>query len=381
MIVYSISELNEYLGPKCLRMYQNLIANSIDFSINIDESVYKFYRSYTSDDQNILIFLSNDLLTESNYFQLQSSQAGTGYELENKFLELNSAPVEFTEEYIDIPLIVVGHWNFAHFIWNQFPALYFLMRQVCGANLVSIRSCLIDLEIAFPDIKICDKKSILSYKNSLFLGGQHLNSDAHVFLFNLINNKLIPIDKVSQNVYYLGIRGEGVRSLENETEFYDLLIQEVLKVQPNVIFYVDGFSYATADTLNPGFIERANKIDKKINTFVVKYGSNIIVNINGIHILDALSYIKNIDFYITHEGTMQHKIGWVFLEKKGLILTKSKFASAVALWHQSQVSGALQPSFLSIESYEYTDSSRDANFSLIDPRRSAIEALGFILNS
>jgi hypothetical protein len=378
MIEQSISELNEYVGYRCLRLYQKLIANSIDFSINIDGLNYKFYRSYISGDENNLIFIGQNLMINIEYFHLKSDQAGEGYKLQNSFLKLNSLPVYLNNEFIDASLIVVGHWNFAHFIWNQLSALHFLMGQGSSANLVSIRSCLIDLESVFPDKLISDEKSISQYKNSVYLGGDYLNSDAHEFLMNFLKKKLKEINKVNQHEYYLGIRGDSVRCLVNESEFYDFFVEEVLKVQADAIFFVDGFSYTLANSSISSFRDRSDKIDKIINTLGMKYGSDRIININGLNIFDALSYIRNINFYITHEGTMQHKIGWFFLEKNGLILTKSKYASAVALWHKDQVCGALAPSFLSTDSYIYDDDSRNANFSFVDPRRSAIEALGLL---
>lgn len=381
MMLLNLSELNEYVGPKCLRRYQYLIANNVDFSINIDGSFFQIFRAYILGDQNILIFLSVDSHFEAVYFELQSGNAGKGYELQDNFLKLNAEQFNFNNEYIDASLVVVGHWNFAHFIWNQLSALHFLMFQGCGAYLVPIRSCLIDLESTFPNNKFSDEGSISLFKNSIYLGGQYLNSDAHQFLMNSINKKLKVIDQISPNKYYLGIRGEGIRSIKNEVEFYIFFIEEVLKVQPDAVFYIDGFSYTSANISVPSSVDRAVQINKIIENIVLKFDVHRVININAISLFDALSYIKIIDYYVTHEGTMQHKIGWFFTNKRGLILTKSKFARSVSLWHKDQVSEALAPSFLSPDSYEYDNDSRDSSFAFVDPRQSAIEALKITLIS
>ena len=381
MMSLNLSELNEYVGPRCLRRYQYLIANNIDFSINIDGSFFKIYRSYILGDQNILIFLGADSPFEAEYFELQSGNAGNGYELQDNFLKLNSNQFNFNNEYIDASLVVVGHWNFAHFIWNQLSALHFLMLQGCGAYLAPIRSCLIDLESAFPNSKFSDEGSISLFKHSIYLGGQYLNSDAHQFLMNSIKNKLKVIDQASPNKYYLGIRGAGIRAIKNEVEFYVFFIEEVLKFQTDAVFYIDGFSFTSANILVPSSVDRAVQINKIIENLVLKFGEHRVININAISLFDALSYIKIIDYYVTHEGTMQHKIGWFFTNKRGLILSKSKFARSVSLWHKDQVSGALAPSFLSPESYEYDNDSRDSSFAFLDPKQSAIEALNILLNS
>ena len=49
---------------------------------------------------------------------------------------------------------------------------------------------------------------------------------------------------------------------------------------------------------------------------------------------------EKIDFYITHVGTMQHKIGWLFPNKPGLCFIRSRNPSWSAKWHKDQCEGS-----------------------------------------
>jgi hypothetical protein len=49
---------------------------------------------------------------------------------------------------------------------------------------------------------------------------------------------------------------------------------------------------------------------------------------------------EGIRFYVTHEGTMQHKVGWLRPRIPGLVLVGSADAAAIASWHRLQCEGA-----------------------------------------
>jgi hypothetical protein len=375
----TLCELNEYLHNRNLRKYQQLIACGVSFSLMLDGGTHRFFRCYVNGDENILIFVSDNIVGEAQYYSLTSRQAGTGYELINniKILEITERTNDILSKswHISRPVVVAGHWNFAHFMWNQFTALYFLLSHVPDLNISFIRTNFGDLKKYFPKIICIEERDISIYENSFLAGGQYLDSLRHKIILDSLTEVIPVYQRKCMRQFYLGVRGGGNRSLTNESEFFSELIRLTLKIYPDAIFFVDGFSYTSANSKISAFLERTASAEKVINTLVGDFGANTVKNINGKSLFDVIGFIKNIDYYITHEGTMQHKIGWLCLDIKGLIITKSKHPKAVAEWHSAQVEGAGVPDYISHHYYGFEDESRDSNFSITDITKSALDVL------
>ncbi len=344
MKVYTFESLNEYIGSKCLRIYQKLISENHEFLIQVNNIKYKFLKA-TIDGDRTLLFLSS--VNTNEFFCLLSDEAGTGYKLSGSILRLdeNMNRILQNNYLYNKTCIVIGHWNFAHYIWNQLSAFDFI------SPYEDFVYCHIKPSFGYVDEIVKKGFTRVSvarlddYKNKIFLGGELLNSEVHKKLMESLLNKIGNFRYcLTKKLIYLGVRGPGIRELENEVDFYVELINTINESNNDIHFLIDGFSYL--DTNKEIFSNRSNDIAHQINKIIYRSHKKNIEIIHGLHIIDALGFIKDIDFYITHEGTMHHKIAWFFKGKDGIILTGSPYPEATARWHASQVEGCRLPGFL-----------------------------------
>ena len=105
---------------KNLRKYQELIIDNKPFQIYFDEKIYVFVCAQVNGDSNKLFFQK-----DSEIFQIESGEAGNAYLLSSNISATREDNVGQIGLYqIDKCCVVVGHWNFAHFLWNQLSAFY-----------------------------------------------------------------------------------------------------------------------------------------------------------------------------------------------------------------------------------------------------------------
>jgi len=365
MKFFLVDELNQFVYEKNLRKYQDLIIDKEDFSISIDGKEYEFVRCKVSGDSNIL-YLKRDALL---YF-IESQQAGTAYLLTElvKVFEVKSHDDSNIERYeFNDCCVVMGHWNFAHFIWNHLSAFYFKGRKK-RLNYCVIRDPIADpVSIMGLNSTRISEQDVNLFRNNIFIGGLYIVDDVCRNLIEFLSKDSLAgiVTEKKDNIknIYLGVRGPGVRELENEVDFYAQLIPFLSNYfDKKVFFYIDGFSFTQGNHLVPQFTLRNQGVLERIANIISRVDGCNVQNISGLQLLDTWEYIKSIDFYVTHEGTMQHKIGWVYRDKPGTIITGSQHPRATALWHANQIENGLPPLTLDIN-YIHLQEGGDRNSS------------------
>lgn len=174
---------------------------------------------------------------------------------------------------------------------------------------------------------------------SLYVGSEVVSEEVR----ECIKSQLAPISRegrqtmrglVSGGVRIcLGIRGSGKRELTNEVDFYVALIHSFDPGQ-EVIFFLDGFTRQRNYIDSNVFRERQVSCGERIAKIISRCDSYRLVSLNGLSIDDFLLVARTFSFYVTHAGTMHHKVGWLYPEIPSILLTGHRNPGAAAQWHR-----------------------------------------------
>lgn len=107
----------------------------------------------------------------------------------------------------------------------------------------------------------------------------------------------------------------GGRTLSNQTSVLSKLIKELYDKSISNTILVDAVSYPKDDKIGgrifkKEFVKRHEREIEKVKKSVSSRGVKII-NMNGNSLLDSIAWAQVPDFYVTHWGTIQHKVGWL----------------------------------------------------------------------
>lgn len=349
MNVYNLDELNNWWHKSNnVRNYQYLIVSQETFFLEFKNNKYEFYQSKVENNTNTLIFKD---LNSNNFYKLKSQDCANGFSLIN---QLEKQSLNFSK--YDKVVVHAGQYNFAHFIWNELSALFLLFHKrnfyftynKAHESFLNFENF---LDPKFKKYKL-DKNFVQNPDhNFLKVGGTYICKKISSSLNGLFKNNIRP----KKFFYlYIGVKGYNKqRCIINEFEFYKELMSQLSKSIPNIFFIIDGFSFLNNIHKNTSYFsdhyDQSQEIINKLLGFFKHNKINFKV-INGYSLHKSLEIIKLTDFYITHEGTMHHKINWFFPQKKGFMITGSSFSLHAGMWHSAQCYGALTP-FLFKEIY------------------------------
>jgi hypothetical protein len=128
--------------------------------------------------------------------------------------------------------------------------------------------------------------------------------------------------------------------LGNEALYYVALIAALRRASPSPLIVLDGFTYQ-GHSRGVGVVEqREQACTARINRIITTCGGSQLENLSALSFPAWLQRSEGIRFYVTHEGTMHHKVGWLRPKVPGLILVGSADAEAIASWHRQQCEGA-----------------------------------------
>jgi hypothetical protein len=366
MKTYSVDELNTYISERCLRLYQKLIADHQPFAVALGGEVLPFIRSCALSYANLLFFEGRE-----GSVHIVADGAGNGYPLAQVAHANERSANELMErEYaLEQTCIVVGHRNFAHYIWNHLSAFDLLCRAGPRTYCQVFDSFGASAEILGVVAAQVNKQRLPDFKNTLYAGGEYLNAETSARLTRYVAEQIKDVEPLTEvcdsTIVYLGVRGGTVRELTNEVDFYIHLMRTLSQHEPNCFFYLDGFSYCNSNKECERATARVHEANVRIKQIIAGYGGDRYRVINGLHLIPALSAIRCCSFYVTHVGTMQHKVGWFFPEKRGVIVSGSPHQQATAEWHASQVAGGWRPHPLRDEYVvPHPDGLRDSPFSI-----------------
>jgi len=373
--ILKLNQADEWVnsGFKSLRFYQKLLVEGKKFRLLINDKVHAIKSSSALGHCNCLLLVD---LESSQELVLKSSGAGKGYCLSGQpLLSVEHGPKTWPTNISGPAIIRTGTCNFAHFIWNEFDPLLELINRQESLNCYQDVNSIYDLS-SLTGLKMVDPKELIQ-QPSVRLGSMLVTDRVRSYIYNFYGISDQPKASSGRKTLLLGIRGPGKRSLENELEFFSSLLAQLQPLADQIRILLDGITVQNEHSITSEIQSRINSCDHLIRQLTAKAGSIPVVNINGLGFSEWLPLASSVDFYVTHEGTMQHKLAWIFPSKVGICLIGRENAGSIAKWHRNQSHNSSTVHFLPPALFKLGDipsnrcNERDRIFKIIDINEAA----------
>lgn len=244
--------------------------------------------------------------------------------------------------------ILLGHPNFAHYLWNEISALDYLLTN----DVFSTTRFACELKILFqplgPVEKLIDPDKLkmafshvtpmkglneynAQYEGTLLRVGarwisNQLNDNLKNRVKTVYGGGLKSCYPGSGPVFWISVKDTlSKRVCVNQLQFLNRLILKISKHYPQGEFIVDAFSFPVDYHENPMYDnyrrqfesfrisaeeERHKLIDLCLGEKPLLKDKFILTENDSLY--SSIYYGQFVDFYICHAGTLQHKIGWIY---------------------------------------------------------------------
>jgi len=245
-----------------------------------------------------------------------------------------------------------GNSNFAHFIWNELDALLRIVATNRQMEVVQDSNTVLDLATLNNIQRVSESQ--LAMRASIRLGGTLVTNHARDVVLQALGCSgyvQLPRDR-PQPLILLGVRGPGRRELRNEVDFMVNLIQALSSHFHHPLILLDGLTYQHNNQDHPDAKLRNQACTARIREIIQACPQCHLENLSGLDFSSWLKRCEGIRYYVTHEGTMHHKLGWLRPEIPSLCLVGSTHARAIAQWHRLQCEGAGRIATLPVSLFE-----------------------------
>ena len=342
-----LEALNRWVYPRSIRRYQLDILNGRSVEIELAGECYRLQNCRADTDRNHLLLQRT---RDASLWLLSSGECSDGYRLDASSLRL--AEEGSSWQVVGTPVVRCGNSNFAHFIWNELDPLLRLSQSDNSIDVLQDTDTVLDVAEIGRLGRV--STSVLKERQSVRLGGTLVTNQARRAVLEALAREVeiaLPTDR-SQPLLLLGVRGPGRRELRNEVEFMTALIDAVTHHFHRPLILLDGFTYQHNNQEQPEAKEREHKCYYRIQQILNNCKQADLECISGLDFANWLQRCEGVQFYVTHEGTMQHKLGWLRPGIPGLCLIGSARAESIATWHALQCEGARIPAILPTSLYQ-----------------------------
>jgi hypothetical protein len=140
---------------------------------------------------------------------------------------------------------------------------------------------------------------------------------------------------------------------------------------PMLKICLDGFTFQNNNRHDQTSLARSEAVAARISSIQAACPGIDLESLHGLSFEAYLPRVAEASFYITYEGTIQHKIGWFYPQIPGLCLVAGPYAEAIGNWHCAQCEGANQlavlPTGLLLHATNGDPAKRDQPFECRDP--------------
>ena len=328
--------LDRWIYPRSIRRYQEWVLRGQGFQLQLGDGTYELVACRADLDRNRLLFRR---CQDGVLRLLLSSECGDGYALTGQPLQTPGAQ-ECLTPLSGAAIVRAGNENFAHFLWNELDPILQILESGQILEVVQDTNTVLQLG-ALPGV-ICLEAAALRQRPSVRLGSTLVTERARrTVLAALRAEPLEPLPmERDRPLLLLGVRGPGRRELGNEEQYYIALIAALRHTYPSRLIVLDGFTYQGHGCGLGEVQNREQACTARIKRITAACGGAQLENLSGLNFPAWLQRTEGIRFYVTHEGTMQHKVGWLRPQIPGLVLVGSADAVAIASWHRQQCEGA-----------------------------------------
>lgn len=347
----SLAELNSWLYPRSLRRYQLAILNKQVLNVELAGASFELRGCRADPDRNHLLLQQRE---NASLWWLSSNECADGYPLSASSLRPAEHPAPDPDgcNNQEPVLVRAGNSNFAHFLWNELDPLLRLIDA--GHSLAVVQDTDTVLNLAQLDGISRVDPALLDSHQSVRLGGTLVTGKVRQTVIDALAREVegpLPVHR-PQPLILLGVRGPGRRELRNEVRFMQALIDAITQHFHRPLILLDGFTYQHNNHQHPLSQQREQACRTRVEQILQYCRQAQLENLCGLDFATWLQRSEGVRFYVTHEGTMQHKLGWLRPEIPGLCLVGSSRAEAIALWHRQQCEGAGTLATLPIELYQ-----------------------------
>jgi tetratricopeptide (TPR) repeat protein len=242
----------------------------------------------------------------------------------------------------DKKVAVLVNWDhFAHSLWNELSGINELIENKLLESSENFLFAVIAeplgaIKDIFPEISSRNLKRITEnqlkkdiFENNYFItriGSNFIKEDLVKRIYKVANKQCSisfkqEVEEARKKHFpllWVSIR-LGVRTWISQTEGITKIISELHKDFPDLGVVIDGYSLNNGFDSSPFLIEHIKEETKVVNNIRSSLSSNInIYDTIGCMLCQSIVWANAVDFYITHHGTIQHKIGW-FANKPGIV--------------------------------------------------------------
>lgn len=256
------------------------------------------------------------------------------------------------------PIVCLGHINFAHHVWNEFPGLWHLHAQV-GASF--------DVDNLYDPLgniaAFCDAQSLALQSSDSVAAMRGWRSvptviPGSVYCDNTVKSDLLALldlpphwQPADPPRLYVTMRETG-RTLENQAHLLARIVSDVMQACPQAQVVCDGFSVpvdferAVYDGQRSGFAKRiatAQALIADVRACLPQAQQSRLRDITGLDLIESLREITLCRAYLSHTGTMQHKPGWFYPLPGVQHGNTASLLPASLKWTASMMAGAVPP--------------------------------------
>ena len=247
----------------------------------------------------------------------------------------------------------VGHPNFAHFLWNELPAL--VEHEDLLAGLVERGDLELVLEPHHEEIvdalggidRLLPKLGG-KFNSRLTWGGSSVPFGSMLITSEVqerVRRSLSGLSRIEVEgpVLWVSVRLPP-RSPSNQVEFLIEVVDRWLSSSAGTVI-VDGF--ATSRSFQPHFADRIAETDSLVKAIADGSSKGTrrtrVRTTVGMDLAAVLATAALADYYVSPEGTVQHKLGWVWNKPGAIHIGPRAHRDAAVRWHGLQVEGGVDP--------------------------------------
>ncbi len=238
------------------------------------------------------------------------------------------------------PVLLIGHNNYAHFIWNELPALIAMRRYEAAPNL--LQSILFEpygpwaTRFEFPQTER-PQRYVFNSRIYFYSGAIAVTEEAksEVIRQAKTNNRLPDMPDEGRFKIWISLR-LMYRHAINQEDFLVALAETLAGTCRQYDLVLDGLSLPW-DIDNPDRYIRQDDLTgnaKNVSDLGMSLKQRLdaldladirVIDMTAADLCSATTAAGACHYYICHQGTQQHKIGWVY-DIPGLIHTNKHFS-------------------------------------------------------
>jgi hypothetical protein len=331
-----LDALNGWVYPRSVRRYQLDILEGRPLELQLGGTTYQLQHCRADGERNHLLLQRRN---DQSLWWWSSGECGEGYRLSAQPLQ-PAPPAEAQPRSGQRAVVRAGDGNVAHFLWNELDPLLRVLATGTGLELLQDNDTVLNLA-QLKGVSLV-KPELLAQRASVRLGGTLVTALARTTVIEALAREAppaLPPDR-PQPLILLGIRGPGRRELRNEVAYFSGLIAALTQHFQRPLILLDGFTYQHNNRDQPQARQREQACTTRVLEILESCPQAQLEMVSGLEFAAWMQRTKGLRFYVTHEGTMQHKLGWLQPQIPGLCLVGSPHAEAIAHWHRQQVEGA-----------------------------------------